>query len=58
MASSKPEPWNMRDNSIEIAVPGLAGLVYRRRRASSYKPPKAKTPKTKAESKTRTSRAK
>ena len=40
MASSKPEPWNMRDNSIEIAVPGLAGLVYRRRRASSYKPPK------------------
>ena len=58
MASSKPEPWNMRDNSIEIAVPGLAGLVYRRRRASSYKPPKAKTPRTKAESKTRTSRAK
>ena len=58
MASSKPEPWNMRGNSIEIAVPGLAGLVYRRRRASSYKPPKAKTPKTKAESKTRTSRAK
>lgn len=40
MASSKPEPWNMRDNSIEIAVPGLAGLVYRRRRTSSYKPPK------------------
>lgn len=40
MASSKPEPWNMRDDSIEIAVPGLAGLVYRRRRASSYKPPK------------------
>lgn len=58
MASSKPEPWNMRDNSIEIAVPGLAGLVYRRRRASSYKPPKAKTPKTKVASKTRTSRAK
>ena len=58
MASSKPEPWNMRDNSIEIAVPGLAGLVYRRRRASSYKPPKAKTPKTKAVPKTRTSRAK
>lgn len=58
MASSKPEPWNMRDNSIEIAVPGLAGLVYRRRRASSCKPPKAKTPKTKAASKTRTSRAK
>lgn len=57
-ASSKPEPWNMRDNSIEIAVPGLAGLVYRRRRASSYKPPKAKTPKAKAASKPRTSRAK
>ncbi len=41
MAPSKPEPWNMRDNSIDIAVPGLAGLVYRRRRTSSYKPPKA-----------------
>lgn len=40
MASSKPEPWNMRDDSIEIAVPGLAGLVYRRRRTSSYMPPK------------------
>lgn len=84
MASSKPEPWNMRDNSIEIAVPGLAGLVYRRRRASSYKPPKvakkqqtsnhaakdesepvattkaskAKTSKSKAAPKPRTSRAK
>lgn len=58
MASSKPEPWNMRDNSIEIAVPGLAGLVYRRRRVSSYKPPKAKTPKAKAAPKPRTSRAK
>lgn len=41
MASSKPEPWNGRSNSIEIAVPGLSGLVYRRRRTSSYKPPKA-----------------
>jgi len=40
MASSKPEPWNGRDESIEISVPGLAGLVYRRRRASSYKPAK------------------
>lgn len=58
MASSEPEPWNMRDNSIEIAVPGLAGLVYRRRRASSYKPPKAKIPTTKVAPKTRTSRAK
>lgn len=48
MASSKPEPWNMRDNSIEIAVPGLAGLVYRRRRASSYKPPKAAKKKPEA----------
>ena len=41
MASSKPESWNGRENSIEIAVPGLAGLVYRRRRTSSYKPSKA-----------------
>ena len=40
MASSKPESWNGREDSIEIAVPGLAGLVYRRRRTSSYKPPK------------------
>lgn len=64
MASSKPEPWNMRDNSIEIAVPGLAGLVYRRRRASSYKPPKAAKKKSSANRaakdgpKPRTSRAK
>ena len=62
-ASSKPEPWNMRDNSIEIAVPGLVGLVYRRRRASSYKPPKATKKKptanrtAKAAPKPRTSRA-
>ena len=40
MASSRPEPWNGRDNSIEIAVPGLSGLVYRRQRTSSYKPPR------------------
>lgn len=46
MASSKPDPWNGRDDSIEIAVPGLAGLVYKRRRTSSYKPPK--TPVKKA----------
>ena len=51
MASSKPEPWNMRDNSIEIAVPGLAGLVYRRRRVSSYKPPKPLKPAKKAQAK-------
>ena len=55
MASSKPESWNGRENSIEIAVPGLAGLVYRRRRTSSYKPPtqakaspvKSKSPRAK-----------
>lgn len=43
MASSRPEPWNGRENSIEISVPGLAGLVYRRQRTSSYKPEPKKT---------------
>ena len=42
MASSQPYPWNGQENSIEIAVPGLAGLVYRRARKSSYVPPKPK----------------
>lgn len=59
MASSKPEAWNGRENSIEIAVPGLAGLVYRRRRASSYKPPKpAKVSASKAKPKAKTKPAK
>ena len=40
MASSKPEEWNGQENSIDIALPGMAGLIYRRRRHSSYKPPK------------------
>ena len=40
MASSMPYPWNGQENSIEISVPGLAGLVYRRVRKSSYVPPK------------------
>ena len=42
MASSQPYAWNGQENSIEIAVPGLAGLVYRRVRKSSYVPPKPK----------------
>ena len=40
IVSSKPEPWNGQENSIEIRVPGLAGLVLKRQRKSSYKPPK------------------
>ena len=49
MASSQPYPWNGQENSIEISVPGLAGLVYRRVRKSSYVPPKpAKSSKTTA----------
>ena len=48
MASSQPYAWNGKENSIEIAVPGLAGLVYRRVRKSSYVPPKAKTAKASA----------
>ena len=50
MASSQPYAWNGQENSIEIAVPGLAGLVYRRARKSSYVPPK---PKAKAKTKTK-----
>lgn len=42
VASSKPESWNYLENSIEVKVPGLAGLVLKRVGKSSYKPPKKK----------------
>ena len=58
MASSQPYAWNGQENSIEIAVPGLAGLVYRRARKSSYVPPKPKAKaKTKAKSAGKTAQA-
>lgn len=37
--SSEPYPWNGQMDSIEIKVPGLAGVVLKRRGPSSYKPP-------------------
>ena len=37
IVSSKPEPWNDCENSIDIKVPGLCGLVLKRVRKSSYK---------------------
>ena len=40
MAPSQPYPWNGQENSIEVSLPGLAGLVYKRVRKSSYVPPK------------------
>ena len=52
LASSQPYAWNGQENSIEISVPGLAGLVYRRVRKSSYVAPKPK--KTPAKSANRT----
>ncbi len=47
MASSQPVAWNGRKDSIEISLPGMGGLVYKRVRKSSYVPPKAAT-KTRA----------
>ena len=35
--SSEPYPWNGQMDSIEIKVPGLAGVVLKRRGPSSYK---------------------
>ena len=40
IVSSKPEPWNGFENSVEVQVPGLCGLVLKRVRKSSYKAPK------------------
>ena len=42
--SSEPYSWNA-DGSIEIKVPGLAGVVLKRRGPSSYKPPVVEEPK-------------
>lgn len=38
LAASEPVFWNGREQSVEISVPGLAGLIYRRRGPSSYVP--------------------
>mgnify|MGYP000767682208 CR=1 FL=1 len=43
--SSEPYPWNGQMDSIEIKVPGLAGVVLKRRGPSSYKPPVIEEPK-------------
>ena len=51
IASSKPEPWNGCENSIDIKVPGLCGLVFKRIGKSSYKPEPAKKTTTKATAK-------
>lgn len=40
--SSHPEPKHGFDNSIELLVPPLAGIVLKRQGPSSYKPPKPK----------------
>ena len=37
--SSEPYPWNGQMDSIEIKVPGLAGVVLKRVGPSSFKPP-------------------
>ncbi len=54
--SSEPYPWNGQMDSIEIKVPGLAGVVLKRRGPSSYKPPVVEEPK--AATKKRTSSVK
>lgn len=43
--SSEPYPWNGQMDSIEMKVPGLAGVVLKRRGPSSYKPPVVEEPK-------------
>lgn len=43
--SSEPYPWNGQMDSIEIKVPGLAGVVLKRRGPSSNKPPVVEAPK-------------
>ena len=43
--SSEPYPWNGQMDSIEIKVPGLAGVVLKRHGPSSYKPPVVEAPK-------------
>lgn len=43
--SSEPYPWNGQMDSIEIKVPGLAGVVLKRRGPSSFKPPVVEKPK-------------
>ncbi|MEE1529650.1 MAG: alpha amylase C-terminal domain-containing protein, partial [Collinsella sp.] len=43
--SSEPYPWNGQMDSIKIKVPGLAGVVLKRRGPSSYKPPVVEEPK-------------
>ena len=48
--SSEPYPWNGQMDSIEVKVPGLAGIVLKRMGPSSYKPAapdKAKATKAK-----------
>ena len=42
VCSSQPYPWNGCDNSIQLPVPGLAGIVLKRIGKSSYVPPKPK----------------
>ena len=42
--SSEPYPWNGQMDSIEIKMPGLAGVVLKRRGPSSYKPPVVEAP--------------
>ena len=43
--SSEPYPWNGQMDSIEMKVPGLAGVVLKRRGPSSYKPSVVEKPK-------------
>ncbi len=40
--SSRPEPKHGFDDSIELSVPPLAGIILKRQGPSSYKPPKPK----------------
>ena len=42
VCSSEPYPWNGCDNSIQLPLPGLGGIVLKRIGKSSYVPAQAK----------------
>ena len=56
-AASHPDPWNGCDNSIDIKVPGLCGLVFKRVGKSSFKPKKRATSKKKKATTTKATKA-
>ncbi len=57
ICSSQPYPWNGCDNSIQLPIPGLAGIVLKRVGKSSYVPPKPKKRATRTKKTTTATKA-